>query len=444
MKAKKIFFTGLLIITVLTGAGLLFNQRYHIFSRSTLADFGPETKPTKDIYCCPMHPGFTSDKPGNCSICGMNLVKKELKEGIEKKNNTSQEICLLHNCPMTNCQMKISGNIRNCPFCGAHLIKEKKILYYRNPMNPQATSSVPLKDSMGMEYVPVYESESEGGVYIAPSGQQLVGIKKEKVLKRKLTRQILTVGRVAYDPGLFVAQEEYLQVLKAGQKIQDSRDDLMKEQMNSLAEAGRKKLLLLGMSDEEIAELTQKGSPQENLYLPLQDEKVWVYAAIYEYEISLIKEGLPVEIEAVAFPGETFSGKITALLPVLDAMTRSAQARIEVDNGRHLLKPQMYVDIKIDIDLGEKLAVSEEAVMDTGERKMVFVARPNGYFVSREVKLGALAQGYYEVLSGLNEGEEVVSSGNFFVDSESKLKSALGEAASEDQQQPAGESKAGI
>ena len=141
----------------------------------------------KDLYYCPMHPNFTSDKPGDCSICGMSLVKRETVES-----------------PATG-----------------HVQKERKILYYRNPMNPQVTSPVPAKDEMGMDYVPVYEEEQadqESQVFISPAKQQLIGIKKQKVEIRKLAGQILTVGTVAYDPNLFVAQQEYLQTLK-GEKF---------------------------------------------------------------------------------------------------------------------------------------------------------------------------------------------------------------------------------
>lgn len=386
----------------------------------------------KDSYYCPMHPSYTADKPGDCPICNMRLVKKEAAREIEKKPMTPEEICLLHNCPMKNCSMRITGNAKDCPFCGAHLNKgkEKKILYYRNPMNPQVTSPVPMKDPMGMDYAAVYSEENSveiPGVYISPERQQLIGVKKEKVEKRPLTQQILTVGRVAYDPELFVVQQEYLQAVKMARELLSSQDVLVKEQATAMVEASRKKLLLKGMSPGEITELAEKGVPQEYLYLPLEQDQVWVYLTIYEYEMGLVKAGLPVEVQAVAFPGEKFGGEIVSITPILDPATRSVQARAQIENKEHKLKPDMYVNVEIHIDLGEKLAVSREAVMDTGERTMVFVAMPNGYFVSRQVKLGHLAGGYHEVLAGLDEGEEVVSSGNFFVDSESRLKSAIGE-----------------
>ena len=300
----------------------------------------------------------------------------------------------------------------------------RKILYYRNPMNPEVTSPVPMKDSMGMDYVPVYEQGSggESGIYISPERQQFIGVKKETVQKRRLTREILTVGKVAYDPGLYVAQQEYLQALKTQNDLKDSS---IAEQSDSLVEAAERKLLLLGMSEEQIKELAKQNKPQGNLYLPAEGNTVWVYTTIYEYEIGLIKEGIPVEIESIAFPGEKFSGKITSITPVLDPMTRSVQARAEVDNPGNKLKPEMFVNVKINVDLGEKLAVSEEAVINTGKRTLVVVTDGNGNFLSKEVKLGQSAEGYFEVLEGLSEGESIVTSGNFLIDSESRLQSAI-------------------
>lgn len=297
--------------------------------------------------------------------------------------------------------------------------KEKKVLYYHNPMNPEITSPVAMKDSMGMDYVPVYEEEQKStgsatGVNITAEKQQLVGITKETVQIRNLIKEISTVGKVAYDPELYVVQQEYLEVLKVKDTATDS---------DILAAAARKKLLLLGMSAQEIEALAQAGKPQENLYLPANDNIIWVYSPVYESDLALVKPGLPIEVTTRAYPGETYTGKIVALNPVLDPMTRALQARSEVKDPSHKLKPEMYVNVRIQIPLGEKLAVSEEAVVDTGERAVVFVALPDGYFETRNVKLGQKAQGYYEVLNGLKAGEEVVAAGNFFIDSESRLKS---------------------
>ncbi|MDD5491097.1 MAG: efflux RND transporter periplasmic adaptor subunit [bacterium] len=293
--------------------------------------------------------------------------------------------------------------------------KEKKVLYYRNPMNPKITSPVAMKDSMGMDYIPVYEEEqksagSAAGVNITAEKQQLIGITKETVQIRNLIKEISTVGKVAYDPDLYVAQQEYLEVIKLNKMDSD------------LTAAVERKLYLMGMSQEQIKQLAEQGKPQENLYLPSNNNIAWVYSPVYESDLSLVKPGLPIEVTTKAYPGETYTGKIVALSPVLDPKTRAVQARAEVTDTGHKLKPEMYVNVRILVPLGEKLAVSEEAVMDTGERTVVFVALPDGYFETRNIKLGQKAQGYYEVLNGLKAGEEVAAAGNFFIDSESKLK----------------------
>jgi Cu(I)/Ag(I) efflux system membrane fusion protein len=372
MKKKTILI--LLLIAVLLGVvTYLLTARYHVSKGHTLS----AKKNQKDVYYCPMHPNYTADKPGDCPICGMKLVKREE--------------------PAT----------------------EPKILFYRNPMDPQSTSPVPMKDSMGMDYVPVYEEEKgapQKGISISSERQQLIGVKKETVQIRDLRIVISSVGKVAYDPELYIAQQEYVETLKANNYLTNG---------NVIIGSAKRRLLLLGMSETQIEELTRTKRPQENLYLPLNSDSVWIYATIYEYELGLIKEGLPVEVTAVAYPGQEFTGNIVALTPVLDPMTRSARVRAEVKNPGQKLKPEMYVDVKISIDLGRKLSVSEEAVINTGQSILVVTANEKGNFFSQEVKLGQLAGGYYEVLSGLKEGDTVVTSGNFLIDSESRLQSAI-------------------
>ncbi len=354
-------------------------------------------KGARGLYYCPMHPTFTSDRPGNCSICGMSLVKKTPTETPVADSKTGQ------------------GG--------------RKILHYRNPMNPQVTSPVPMKDEMGMDYVPVYDdqtAQAHPGVYISPEKQQLIGVKKGKVQVRKLSGQILTVGRVAYDANLYVAQQEYLQTLKGHQSAQKANLDYLDEQSQALLRDMRRKLLLLGMSNAEIDELEKQGRPESNLYLPSSEDKtVWVYITIYEYEAGLVKEGMPVQVDTLAYPGQVFPGRIVSITPLLEAATRTLKARALVDNPEGKLKLEMFANVRIDYELGERLAVPEEAVMHAGTRNIVFLADPDGYFTPKTVTLGAKAQGYYEVLQGLAANEEVVTSANFLVDSESKLNAVL-------------------
>lgn len=355
---------------------------------------GASAKAAKELYYCPMHPNFTSDKPGDCAICGMSLVKRVTASKTEQKTEQG---------------------------------KSKKILFYRNPMNPAVTSPVPMKDSMGMDYVPVYEEETaEGGIYISPEKQQLIGVKKEKVEKRKISGQILTVGRVAYDPALFTAQQEYLQALKSSRTVNKDELGYIMEQSAALIKNMKQKLLAMGMNDLEIEELGKRGRPQQNLYLPSSEDKnVWVYITIYEYEAGLVKTGTAVEVRAIAYPGQMFEGQVVTVTPILETATRTLKVRALVDNPENKLKLEMFVNVAVKYDLGEKLAVPEEAVMHAGTRDIVFVADANGYFESRTVTLGVKAQNYYEVLRGLTENEDVVTSGNFLIDSESKLNAVL-------------------
>jgi len=392
MKPKTIV-VGLIILAIVLGV-VAANRHFMASSKR------PAAGSVKKIYYCPMHPNYTSDRPGDCPICGMSLVKREAAPPAgEKPAKTG----------------------------------ERKILYYRNPMNPEVNSPVPMKDQMGMDYVPVYEEETTSaqtsGVYISPEKQQLIGVKKGRVEKRKLTGQILTVGRVAYDPSLFTAQQEYVQAFKSSRTIHKD-EGYIDEQSGTLIKSMKQKLLAMGMSEDEIIELEKSGKPQENLYLPTSEDKnVWVYVTIYEYEAGLVKPGTPVEVRSMAYPGQVFEGKVIAVTPIIETATRTLKVRALVDNPENKLKLEMFVNVVIKYDLGDKISVPEEAVMHAGTRNIVFVVKADGYFEPTVVTLGNKAGDYYEVLKGLVENEEVVTSGNFLIDSESKLNAVLNKAS---------------
>ncbi len=402
------------VLTLAAAGGAAYWERcsligwYQTARDKVMASVGgaKSTPGAKSLYYCPMHPAFTSDRPGNCSICGMSLVKKEATV-----------------VPAAAQKSDKSG---------------RSILYYRNPMNPQITSPVAMKDEMGMDYVPVYEeqaTQAHPGVYISPEKQQLIGVKKGRVEMRRLSGEIRTVGRVAYDPALFTAQQEYLQILKGRAVAQKANLSEVNEQSVSLLNAARYKLRLMGMSEAEIDALEKRGTPETSLFLPTSEDKnVWVYVTVYEYEAGFVKEGMPVYVDTLAYPGQTFRGRIVSITPLLETATRTLKARALVENPEGKLKLEMFANVRMDFDLGEKLAVPEEAVMHAGTRNIVFVADSNGYFTPRTVVLGTKAQGYYEVLQGLAAKEEVVTSGNFLVDSESKLNAVLNQMAEPNEQ----------
>ncbi|MDZ7581756.1 MAG: efflux RND transporter periplasmic adaptor subunit [Deltaproteobacteria bacterium] len=215
----------------------------------------------------------------------------------------------------------------------------------------------------------------------------------------------------------------------------------------------RRRLKLWDISDAQIAALENSREPQKTLTLfsPFTGhvlEKmvnrgqfvdagmalfkiadlsvVWLIADVYEYELTAIRLGQPAVIRMAAYSGETFTGKAIYIYPYLDPQTRTAKVRYEFANPHGKLKPEMFADVEISVNLGEKLAVPEGAVIDTGVRQVVLVDRGSGYFEPREVRLGAKAGEVVEVLDGLLAGDRVVTSANFLIDSESKLKEAVG------------------
>jgi len=164
--------------------------------------------------------------------------------------------------------------------------------------------------------------------------------------------------------------------------------------------------------------------------------RVWVMASVYEYEMPFVRKGQTATTTLASMPGEPLPGRVDIVYPTLDEKTRTAQVRLVFDNPRLDLRPGMYAEVQIQSDLGSRLSVPPSAVVESGTRSIVFVAQGEGYFAPREVRLGLRLPEAVEVLEGLREGESVVASGTFFVDSESKLKAAL-EAAAAGQALPA-------
>jgi Cu(I)/Ag(I) efflux system membrane fusion protein len=398
----KTFLGVLLSVTLLLAGGGIFSACQ---SRSEKGANAPVAK-----YHCPMHPTYVSDRPGDCPICGMRLVPIE--------SETS---------PLTGAPSSVHP-------------KEKNPLYYRNPMNPGVTSPVPMKDEMGMDYVPVYEEDLEGTagkadvpglapVHFSAEREQLIGVKTSPVVRRDMSKVIRASGRIAYDPDLYSAVVEYREALKSRENVKNSPWADVRERTDGLISASVLRLRQMGLSDAQIDRLGEAKRDPTNLLLASKGGAVWVYAQIFEYESGLVKPGQRMTITSVAFPGRTFHGRVAAVDTILDPETRTLRVRGEVP-ADGVLKPEMYVDVLIPIPLGQRLAVPEEAVMNTGTRHIAFVKTGVGRFEPREVTVGQEAEEAVEVLAGLKEGEEVVTSAQFLIDSESKLKAALSQAGS--------------
>jgi len=256
-----------------------------------------------------------------------------------------------------------------------------------------------------------------------------------------------------YSPELVSTQEEYLVALRAREGFMKSPFPEVASSGIFLAESARRRLKLWDISEDQIKALEQSGQPQKTLTLHSPYEGfllermvykgmnvmpgmalfkladlsvVWIYADIYEHELPLIRLGQVAFVKLTYLPAEIFTGKVIYIYPSLDPKSRTAKVRLEFPNPKGRLKPEMYADVNLKIDLGEKLTIPEGAVIDTGIRQVAFIDKGSGYFEPREVKLGVKVDTYYEVLEGLEPGERVVTSANFLIDSESSFKEAVG------------------
>jgi membrane fusion protein, copper/silver efflux system len=256
-----------------------------------------------------------------------------------------------------------------------------------------------------------------------------------------------------YSPELVSTQEEYLIALRAKRDLIKSPFPEVAGSGNSLAESAKRRLKLWDITDDQIKALEESGQAKKTLtlYSPFSGfvlEKsaykgmnvmpgialfkladlsvVWLIADIYEYELPFIRLGQQASIQLSYIPGETFTGKAIYIYPSLNPETRTAKVRYEFPNPHERLKPEMYANVEIKVHLGQKLAVPEGAIIDTGLRQLAIIDKGSGYFEPREVKVGAKVDNYYEVIKGLKAGERVVTSANFLIDSESKLKEAVG------------------
>jgi Cu(I)/Ag(I) efflux system membrane fusion protein len=259
-----------------------------------------------------------------------------------------------------------------------------------------------------------------------------------------------------YSPEALATQQEYLLAIKAQHMMHENPVHEMLGSTENLVAAARKRMELWDIGDKQIAEIAASGVPLKNLTLtsPIAGfvternvfakqrimpetalytiadlSRVWVMADVFEYEAAAVRLGTPATMTLSYLPGRTFRGQVNNILPQVDAATRTLKVRIEFANADFALKPDMYGEVEFQTGGGRRLMVPQTAVLNSGDRQVVFVDRGKGYFEPREVKVGARGDGRVEVVSGLERGERIVISGNFLIDSESQLKTALGGSA---------------
>jgi len=417
---------------------------------------GPATGTAK-YYTCEKH-GHIHEGPGTCPVCGEPLKPVEVMPTRETK-------------------------------------EERKIKYWRSPMDPTFVSKEPGKDNMGMDLVPVYEGEAEAKAGVIPVEPEVVlemGIRTAKLEHGELRRRIRTVGNVDYNEEFLGTVTtkldgwvDHLYVDTTGQKVDlgDPLFDIYSKELDAaqvafldslkdprltsadvsaaeraraaaLLESARQRLEYWEIPKDQIDEIAKEDHVRHTVTIrsrfrgivthknavegryfkagePLFEiadlATVWVYARIYEYERPWVKEGQEATIALSYVPGQVYRGRVEYIYPYLNEKTRDITVRLRFDNPDGALLPGMYADVTMDCSLGtHALLVPESAVLDTGVRKIVFVALGGGRFEARDVRVGVhAADGMWEVLDGLRTGEEVVVSGQFMLDAESKVREAI-------------------
>lgn len=356
------------------------------------------------------------------------------------------------------------------------------IAYYTCSMHPSVRSNDPGTCPIcAMDLTPVTNEEVATGMFVVDDGvRQLIGVKTAKAERKQVTRQIRAVGNILYDEtslsdvtlkfkgwigdvyvdytGAEVKTGDPLftiyspEVLAVQEELLDANERSGQRGESTLMEPARRRLKLWDIDDEQIDSILREGSAREYLTIkaPLDGtvieknivqgsvigegtrlyriadlSRVWIEIDVYEADQPHISVGQAMRIQFSYLPDSSFEARVAYIYPYLNKMTRTVRARLEAQNPERLLKPGMYIQADVDVPLGDQLVVPEGAVIYAGKKRIVFLDRGEGKLQPKEVQIGDRAGDWIVVREGLEEGDIVVSSGNFLIASESKLKAAV-------------------
>ena len=368
----------------------------------------------------PMHPAYKADKPGIAPDCGMQLVPKYAEDEASMARMPAGTVMIALD------KQQLIG------------VRTGKVTRQVLERTIRTTAQFTV-DETKIAHVHVKVSGWIDKIYVDYVGQLV-----------KKGQPLFTL----YSPDLVATQEEYL-IAKRGQTtLGSSPFQEVADGSNSLLRASRDRLKLWDITDEQIKKLDETGEVVKNLtfYSPISgfvtDRKVfpqtsvtpdtelytvsdlstiWANVDIYEYEVPFVRVGQPIALELSYYAGRKWRGQISYIYPTVDPQSRTVKVRIEIPNPEFELKPQMFANAELKVNYGSKIAVPSQAILDSGMEQTVFVAHKDGMFEPRRIVAGPQIGDQTVVLSGLRVGEEIVVSGNFLIDSESRLKSAMGE-----------------
>jgi RND family efflux transporter MFP subunit len=365
----------------------------------------------------PMHPAYTSDKPGIAPDCGMALVPKYADD---------QAMARMPSGTITiSPEKQVLAGVRTA-------IVERKPL-----VRDIRTTAQIVADETRIAHVHVKVAGYVDKVYVDFVGQLV-----------KKGQPLFTL----YSPDLVSTQEEYLIAKRGNATLGSAPFQEIADGSQSLLQSARERLKLWDISDDQIKELDATGkvskdltfyspitgfvtdrkvfpqtsvTPDTELYTVSDLSTVWADVDIYEYEVPFVHLGQRVTLTLSYSPGKTYTGNISYVYPTVDPQTRTVKVRVQLPNPGFFLKPQMFADAQVRVDYGTKILVPEEAVLDSGTEQHVFVVHQGGVFEPRKVTVGPVVDNNAVILSGLKPGETIVVSGNFLIDSESGLRDAM-------------------
>lgn len=412
-----------LLVVAVACAGTLYMWRPDLFLRDAPA----AVTVTKSEYYCPMHPQQKSDKPDNCPICSMKLVKLEPVAPVTTADGRDHEMEAAAPAVFISPERQ-------------QLIGVQTAVAERRPLSREirATGKVAF-DETKVTHIHTKVSGFLEEVFVDFIGKPV-----------RRGQPLFTL----YSPDLVATQEEYLLALRSNRNLKDSSFPWVSGGSANLLEAARKRLQLWDIGERELRELEQSGkakraltiyspvdgvvtqraayhhgknvTPEMDLYTIVDLSTVWILGQVYEHELPLIRVGQPVQVEFPYGAGtRSREGHISFISPILAPKTRTAEVRVEFANADLTLRPEAYVSFNARVSLGSPIVVPADSVLDSGNRQYVFVDKGQGYFEPRIVKVGQEADGFYSIESGLKAGERVATAANFILDSESRLKGTL-------------------
>lgn len=415
----------------------------------TVKQTAEQSHPDGDYFTCPMHPTIVQEEEGDCPICGMDLVVEKSKETHDLQSDSEgYYTCGMH-------PEIVLDEPGSCPICHMDLVLRETDKESDNGVSESVTIDPTVVQNMGVRVKHIsyrdisHRIRTSGKAEVADDNSYVINLRFsgwiEKIYADKVGQKIAENTKLfeIYSPELIAAQEEYLLAVNTYGK--DSK----------IADASQKRLRLWNIPQTHLDKILLENNAQQNvifsspysgyifhknikegsqvkagadLYHIGNLDKIWIIADLYESDAASVRKGQNVTLEFTNLPGKTQNGKISFIYPTLNPKTRTQKIRIELKNEDLTIKPGMFATVRIEVDKLQKvLTVPTEAIINSGERKIVFLSRGNGKFESREIQTGLSDDNNYitEVISGLEENEIVVVSGQFLMDSESQLQEAV-------------------